>query len=197
MGKMTRVEKRPWFRRRRVLLQPRYQLRVAATILTFIVAYSLLLGFLIFLPLYQEFTAATNPEGRFSLAHQILALHRRFWPSVLVVGVIVACQSFFVTQRVVGPAFRLQRVLAEFAAGKYENRMQLRRGDRLKELETAVNVLGESLCQRAAIQRAREIRLHGAVAALREAATGFPLPPALQEALGEIDRIATESSGSE
>ncbi|MBI4734931.1 MAG: hypothetical protein HY766_02530 [candidate division NC10 bacterium] len=57
----------------------------------------------------------------------MLELHKRFWPAVLVVATLVAVQSIFVTHRVVGPAYHVQRILEGFAAGKYEMRAHLRR----------------------------------------------------------------------
>ena len=96
------AERWPRFRRRKVLIQPWYQLRMAAIILLSIFAYSLLLGFLMFYPLYNEFAASANPDQQFWIARQVLELHKRFWPAVLVFAVLVAAQSIFVTLRVVG-----------------------------------------------------------------------------------------------
>jgi HAMP domain-containing protein len=192
MAEMTTAEKRPRFRRRKILLRPGYQLRVAATILFFILVYSFLLGFLTFYPMQQEFAASVSPEHQLSIARQILALHKRLWPSVLVVGVLVAIQSIFVTQRVVGPAYRIERILQDFSAGRYEIRVQLRRGDRLTELGTAVNALGEALLRKEKVERDRSALLRAAVAALQAEASGLTPPPKLQEALGEIGRIVAD-----
>ena len=194
MAETAVAEKRPWFRRRRFLLRPEYQVRVAATILVFIVAYSLLLGFLIFYPLHQEFAAAASPDGQVWIARQVLELHKRFWPSVLVVGILVAVQSIFVTHRLVGPAYRIHRVIDEFAAAKYDMRARLRRGDRLKELEIAVNSLGDALLKRQTSRRESGLRLQAAVVALQADVSGLTLPPTVQETLGEIGRIAAELS---
>jgi hypothetical protein len=79
-----------------------------------------------------------------------------------------------------------------FIAGRYETRLELRRGDRLRELETAVNALGDTLLRRDTAQRARETRLRAAVAALRMGNTAATLPVKVQDALAEIQGIAAD-----
>lgn len=197
MAEAGNAEGRPKFRRRKVLLRPGYQLRIAVTILCFIVGYSLLLGFLIFYPLYQEFTAMANPEMQLWIAREVIDLHKRFWPSVLVVAVLVAAQSIFVTHRVVGPAYHIQRVVEGLAAAKYEMRARLRRWDRLKELGVAVNALGDALQRRESARREQVQRLRAGVAALQAGASEFALPPAIQRVVGEIGRITADLSEAE
>ena len=194
---MTATQKWPRFRRRKLVLQPAYQIRVAVTILMFVVAYSLLLGFLIFYPLFEQFNAMASPEEQIWIAREVIDLHKRFWPSVAVVGILVAFQSIFVTHRLVGPAFHIQRILGEFAAGRYATRVVLRRRDRLKELEAAVNALGEALLQREEAQRDREAHLQATVAAVRAQSSGLTLPPSLSEALDDLEQIAARSARAE
>lgn len=194
---MTATQKWPRFRRRKIVLQPAYQIRVAVTILLFVVAYSLLLGFLIFYPLFQQFNAMASPQEQIWIAREVIDLHKRFWPSVAVVGILVAFQSFFVTHRLVGPAFHIQRILGEFAAGRYTTRVVLRRRDRLKELEAAVNALGDALLQREEAQRDREARLQASVAAVRAHVSGLTLPPGLREALDVLEQNAAGLAGAE
>jgi len=194
---VTATQKWPRFRRRKIILQPAYQLRVAVTILLFVVAYSLLLGFLIFYPLFEQFNAMASPEEQIWIAREVIDLHRRFWPSVAVVGILVAFQSIFVTHRLVGPAFHIQRILGEFAAGRYATRVVLRRRDRLKELEAAVNALGEALLLREEAQRDREAHLQATVAAVREQSSGLTLPPSLSEALDDLEQNAARLAGAE
>jgi methyl-accepting chemotaxis protein len=186
------VKDRPKVRRRKILVRPRYQLLVAATILVFVVGYSLLLGVLIFYPIQREFAAARTQEQQFLTAYQILDLHKRFWPAVLGVGILVAIQSIFVIYRVVGPAYHIQRVIEGFTAGQYGMRVRLRRGDSLREFATAVNSLGESLLRReqASIESAAQLRV--AVRELRAALPTVALPEPIQKAMGELEGLLAE-----
>lgn len=192
MAETSVTKDRPKFRRRRILIRPGYQFQVAATILLFIVGYSLLLGILIFYPLQQEFAASVSLEQQFRVAHQVLDLHRRFWPSVMVVGILVAIQSIFVTHRVVGPAYHVQRVLEGLTAGRYEMRVHLRRGDRLQELETATNALGEALLQREEASSAQMARLRAAIEDLRAALRAVILPARVVQALNQLEGLLVE-----
>lgn len=185
---------KPTYRRRKILIQSGYQLRVAATVLLCIVGYSLLLGFLLFYPLQQQFAASANPEQQFWIARQALELHVRFWPSVLVVAVLVAIQSLFVTHRVVGPAYHLRRVMEKLAAGKVEARAHLRRWDRLKDLEGALNALGESLQRKEQARAERAKRLEVSLTGLQKAMEGPQIPPAVRQAVGEIEQSFKDSS---
>jgi hypothetical protein len=114
---------------------------------------------------------------------------------VIVIAILVAIQSFFVTHRIVGPAFHVGRVLHALAAGDVWARARLRRWDRLKELEVATNAVGEALANREKQQAAREATLRAAVSALRQRLDGWPdAPPDLRSSLAELERIASEAS---
>jgi HAMP domain-containing protein len=196
MAESAIPKSRPRFRRRKILIRPGYQLQVAATVLLFIIGYSLLLGILIFYPLQQEFAASATQEQQFWIAHQVLELHKRFWPSVMVVGILVAIQSIFVTHRVVGPAYHLQRILGNLTAGRYEARVHLRRRDRLRELETAVNALGENLLKREQVAREQGVRLQAAVRDLRTALPAVALPGPVEQALNQLDGLLLDHAGT-
>ncbi len=192
MAEAAITKKRPTFRRRKVLVRPGYQIQVAATILVFIIGYSILLGILIFYPLQQQFAASKSQEQQFLIARQMLDLHKRFWPSVLVVGILVAVQSVFITHRLVGPAYHVQRVMEGLTAGRYEMRVHLRRGDRLRELETALNALGEDLLRRERASGEHMARLRAAVKDLREALPAVVLPAPVEQALTSLEGLLVD-----
>ncbi len=191
MAERTLAESRSWFRRRKFLIRPWYQLRIAGTIFLFIAAYSLLLGFLIFYPLHQELGMAASPEDRLWVARQVLELHKRFWPSVLVVAVLVAAHSIFVTHRIVGPTQRIRCVLEALTLGQYETQIHLRRSDRLKELESPVNLLGESLMKGRMSRRESGAHLEAAVEKLRKE---LVLSASAERVLDDIQGAAREFS---
>ncbi|HYL79356.1 MAG TPA: hypothetical protein VEU07_01005 [Candidatus Acidoferrum sp.] len=160
--------------------------------LVFIIGYSILLGILIFYPLQQEFAASNSQEQQFLIARQMLDLHRRFWPSVVVVGILVAVQSIFITHRLVGPAYNVQRVLEGLTAGRYETRVHLRRGDRLRELESTLNALGEDLLRREQASSEHASRLRAAVKNLRAALLGVVLPASVEQALIDLEGLLVD-----
>jgi hypothetical protein len=176
------------YRRRKILVDPAYQLRVAGLVLLAILFYAGLLGFLLFYPLMLEFEAAADSPQQLWLATQVLDLHKRVWPGVLVVGILVAVQSLFVTHRIVGPSYHLRRVIEGLCEGKVAMRAHLRRFDRLKDLEAALNALGERLQEREDSRAGRDTALRAAVTALADGAPGS-LPPAMRQAVEELERI--------
>lgn len=82
-----------WFRRRNLLIHPTYQLTSALTVILSIIVYSMLLGFLIFLPLEWEFSAAVDFREQLDLAQQVLRLHARVWPSILIIALLVGVHA--------------------------------------------------------------------------------------------------------
>ncbi|MFQ5657725.1 MAG: hypothetical protein ACE5G5_09310 [Candidatus Methylomirabilales bacterium] len=138
----------PPFRRRRFLVMPEFQIGVALRVVFFVLLYSMALGFLIFFPLQQELRTAVPPEKQAWLAGQILELHSRLWPGVAVVGLLVGLHTIFSSHRIVGPLYRIDRVLKTMATGDYAQRVTLRQADRWHELGETVNALGEHLDQR-------------------------------------------------
>ncbi len=192
----TRADSRPRNRRRKLLVRPAYQLRVAATVLLSIILYSLLFGVLIFYPLHQEFVSSATLEQQMRIARVALDLHARLWPSVIVIGLLAAIQSIFLTHRIVGPAFHVGRVLHAFAAGDLQARAHLRRWDRLKELEAATNVLGEALLARQKQQASRETELREAVAALARDLEAWPQAPShMRRSVAALEQLASRPTG--
>jgi hypothetical protein len=192
----TRAEARPRNRRRKLLVRPAYQLRVAATVLLSVVLYSLLFGVLIFYPLHQEFVASATLEQQSQIARVALDLHARLWPSVVVIGLLAAVQSIFLTHRIVGPAFHVGRVLHAFAAGDVQIRAHLRRWDRLKELEAATNALGEALLARQKQQTARDAGMREAVNAIARELEAWPqAPPQVRRSLAALAQMTSRPAG--
>ena len=184
------------YRRRKIMVQPAYQLRVAAVILLAILFYSGLLGVLLFYPLMVAFDAAGSSQQQLWIANQVLDLHTRFWPSVLVIAILVAIQSLFVTHRVVGPAYHLCRVMQGLGEGRFDVRAHLRRFDRLKDLEAALNALGESLQRREQAVAEREVRLRAEVAVLTSELSGAEASPAARQAARVLERLTAGADSS-
>lgn len=135
-------------RRRRFLLKPRAQIRLSV-----VASGIVLIALVVFnLTLYSATmrTAALVLENAPETAALVKAQDR------IDVYVLVLLSSLFVlgtfvmgiveTHRTVGAAFNIERRLHEMENGNYAVRVRLRKGDQLRELETAVNRLGESLC---------------------------------------------------
>lgn len=166
---------RLFFRRRNKLINPRYQVKVAIAAAVSLFVYSIIFGALIFYPLSTQISSG---DANGAIAAEILALHKRLWPAVFLVALLVFIQVVLASHRVAGPVYRLEKVLTELARGNYKERMRLRKSDQFREVEPIVNGLAESLekaerrgllARAEAVEMLREIRGLAASSGAKEA----------------------------
>lgn len=131
-------------KRKKVLIEPVYQLKSALTVIISMIAYSLLLGFIVFFPLYLEMAASENIDQMEWIAVLVLQLHKRIWPAVLIVAIAVGIQSIYSTHRILGPSFQLKKNIKEFIRGNFVY-TKFRRRDQLKDIEPVLNELADKL----------------------------------------------------
>jgi methyl-accepting chemotaxis protein len=127
-----------FFSRRKFLIQPRFQLALAAKAILFLVLYSAALALLILYP------NGLTPEVK----RQILPLPAYIWPLMLALGLIVVVHVILLSHRVAGPSFRLVRSIRQMTAGHYHQAMTLRKHDSLKEVAESLALLGDTLHRR-------------------------------------------------
>ncbi len=144
------------FRRRKLLIKPSFQLKYAVYIASFLLIYTILLGFLIFFPLQKALEASTSLEERAAISREILVIHKRLWPGFFAVILLVGLHSIVTTHRIAGPLFRVEATLRKIIQGDFSQRIKLRRHDEFIEFEELVNQLAEML--EAAIREGRIAR---------------------------------------
>ncbi len=133
------------FRRRRFLIKPAYQLKIALTLVISVIAYSIVLGFILFYPLFQELQSVVGIEERARVATTVIYLHTRFWPGVLIIAVLVGVHVILFSHRFFGPIYRFEQTLNGFLSGDFSQRIKLRRHDNLKEVQDVINRLADYL----------------------------------------------------
>lgn len=131
--------------RRRYLIRPSFQLRLAFNLFFFIVLYSFIIGCLLFLPLFLESRAAINFEEQARITEITLYLNARLLIAVFLVAVLAGTHAVFYSHRVVGPVNRFEAMLNELLNGNYSTRIKIRRKDEFKEIEVLLNRLAEVL----------------------------------------------------
>ncbi len=136
---------RPLFRRRKVLIKPAYQLKIALVLIISFIAYSMVLGFIIFYPLFQELYSAADIEAQARISTTVLYLHARLWPALFVVAILVGLHVVITSHRIFGPIYRFEETLKSFIKGDFSKRIVLRKHDGLKEMEEIINNLGARL----------------------------------------------------
>lgn len=180
--------------RRKYLVKPGYQLRLALTLFTYVIAYSIILGFIIFYPLYRDLYGAAAIEEEARLSAIVLYLHKRVWIGMFVVAVLAAMHAVLSSHRIVGPIERFEKAIGELSRGNYSVRMRIREKDEMKEMERVLNQLSESLEKRKAFEanamEGLEARIRSVLSSIEGAGGGAEdAKKRLKEAVEEIERL--------
>ena len=133
------------FSRKKIIVKPDYQLKLALTFFISIIVYSVILGFFIFYPLYSALNAARTIEEQARVSAMIIFLHKRVWIGFFIVAGLAALQTLFLSHRVVGPVYRFEKAVAALKSGNYSLRIRIRKKDEFKEMEGLINELAETL----------------------------------------------------
>ncbi|MFQ5442336.1 MAG: hypothetical protein ACE5EB_06390 [Thermodesulfobacteriota bacterium] len=125
--------------RRKYLIKPGYQLKIALTLAIAFILYSMVLAFILFYPLFQELHSSVSMEEQARISEIVLYLHARLWPAVFIVAVLVGVHVVLSTHRLFGPIYRFEVTLKDFLKGDFSGRIKLRKHDNLKEMEGLFN----------------------------------------------------------
>ncbi|MBI5810609.1 MAG: methyl-accepting chemotaxis protein [Deltaproteobacteria bacterium] len=131
--------------RRKYLIKPGFQIKHAITIFINIVIFSIILGFIIFYPLYGDLYSASSLDEQARISAIVLYLHKRFWLGLLIVAILAGVNAIFSTHRVVGPVYRFEKTLEAIIGGDYSCRIRIRKRDEFREIEALLNRLAETL----------------------------------------------------
>jgi len=133
------------YKRRRILIES-YQYRLLFINLLYFCIILLIFAAALFLPLILKLrTGSASVIEQGELAGQFLALHARVWPAMLVVFVLLALHSTFVSHRIAGPLYRFRKVFGAVARGDLSVRANLRKGDYLGKESESLNEMIASL----------------------------------------------------
>ncbi len=157
------------FKRRQIIINKRFQFRFAFFVSSWVFALSL------FYPLVLEYVfdvifrfVALDPNGpalelirltQNSVVHELIVLEVVFLATIFVL-------SIFLSHRIAGPLFKLNRALKFAAQGKTED-IRFREKDHFEELAVSYNELMASL-------RVRSEQVESAMAVLEKARQGDP-----------------------
>ncbi len=131
------ISRRPWN-----LVHP-FQRKYAAWVGGLLFCYSFIVFGLALLGPYIlpaiKLSSAIPLEARQTAAQQFLFLAETLWPALL--GLILGsiAFTFYLTNRLAGPLYRLDRVVQAVAAGDLSQRILLRKGDELQDLAEQIN----------------------------------------------------------
>ena len=76
---------------RRIIVDPEFQWRMVMPIVLFVIIFVVLAGGFVFFPLYRDAAYDPNPIVRALLDEQILSLHIRLWPMLIIAALLSGC----------------------------------------------------------------------------------------------------------
>ena len=179
------AKKGPRWRRKRFLVQRRYQLKMALLAVALVLALVVLLNFSLFSSAMRETETALSIAPQFE--EYLKAQDRAQFLLILLASLIFIVGVFLVslleTHKTAGAAVNIRNRMDELRAGNYGARVRLRKDDHLKDLEQSFNDMAESLSD----QAWRDIMVLERLADGLEQAGDRPVAPELAE---EARRLA-------
>ena len=136
------------YKRRKILIDP-LQYRLLGITLLYFLATTTIFAVALFLPVIMELqTDGQDIQQRALLASEFLALHRRFWPALLITFVLLSVHSVLTSHRIAGPLYRFKVVFAAVAQGDLTPWTGIRTHDLLGKEADALHLMVVSLRER-------------------------------------------------
>ncbi len=185
------MQQRTWRRRNyfvRKEFQGRFILRFFLTILIGAVVFTAIFS------LFSSHTITVTYEGsvlRIDRTPKALLVEilRTYGVYIFLLGLGISIVSLFISHRIAGPLYRLEKSVEEITKGKLDFKITLRRKDELKELAASMNSMMRELSGRIGdIKREADI-VQGALLGLSESAKGEKVVTAeMREGVSEAVR---------
>lgn len=134
-----------FFKRKKFLIKPSYQLKIAISLILSFIIYSIILAFVLFYPLARDFYASANIQEQAVISKQVLSLHTRLWPAIIIVALLMGLQIILISHRIFGPVYRFEMTIKEYIKGNFSTRIKLRKRDEFKEIQDLLNELAGSI----------------------------------------------------
>ncbi|MDD5448969.1 MAG: methyl-accepting chemotaxis protein [Candidatus Omnitrophica bacterium] len=143
------MEKPKRIRRRQYLIKTRFQLKYTGIIILFMFAVAWAAGYTVYYTgwlLMGEKLANVYPQGR--LIAIMRTINATLLLRVLLIAPFIALLSVFLSHKVAGPLYRIERFIKQVASGDLSAKLKLRRGDDLKDVAEAINQMTDDLKNR-------------------------------------------------
>ncbi|MEK6531764.1 MAG: methyl-accepting chemotaxis protein [Deltaproteobacteria bacterium] len=134
-----------FFRRKKVLIRPSYQIKLALAFFIYLAVYSVILGFVIFFPLYVDIHIASDMNEAQRISTIVLYLHKRVWAGLFLVSLLAGVHAIYSTHKLVGPMYRFEKMVEAMIKGDLRHRVSIRKGDEFRAMAGLLNRLADSL----------------------------------------------------
>lgn len=143
---MTAQINKPKFRRTHYFIAKRFQLKYVGLILLLMFLTAALCSYVVYytsMMLLGEKLANIYPQGK--LVSIINTVNFRILLSILLITPVVVVFSIFLSHKIAGPVYRMEKYLRSMSEGNLATPLVLRKGDELSELANGINNLAQSM----------------------------------------------------
>ena len=179
-------------RRRTYLIKTGLQLRYMGIIISTMLLVAFGVGWIIYHTSWSQI--ANTPDLTLDKLSDIFDSVNMLLTRWIVVFVfVIAILSIFVSHKIAGPVYRLEETTRTIASGDLTQKIHLRHGDELKDLQDAFNTMSDSLAKMVAKDREVIAKLITAGNQLRESVQKKNLDPKqLESVADELHNIIEE-----
>jgi len=167
---MTAENKRPAYKRKQYLVAKKFQLKYTGLILLLMFLTASMCSYVVYytaMILMGEKLANVYPQGR--LLYIVKTVNFRILLSAILVTPLVVMLGIFLSHRIAGPIFRMEKFLKDMAAGNLASRITLRQGDEMATLAGGINNLAEALSSSINIQKSLANSISGNLSSVKRA----------------------------
>ena len=143
---MTENTIRPRFKRKQFIVARGFQVKYAGVILLLMFLTAGFCSYAIYYTTMISFgdkLANVYPQGQ--LVSIVNSVNFRILISIIVISPLVGCLGIYLSHKIAGPIYRIEKSLSTMAAGDLSSHITLRRGDEMISLADSVNRLTDSL----------------------------------------------------
>lgn len=136
----------PKFKRTKYWVSGRFQGKYVGIILLLTFLIAVMCSYVVYytsMIAFGEKLASIYPQGR--LVSIVNDINIRIMLSVVLVAPLVALVGIYLSHKIAGPIFRMERFMDDMASGNFTGKLVLRKGDELLRLADAINRLSESM----------------------------------------------------
>jgi HAMP domain-containing protein len=173
-------------RRKKYYLNKKIQIKYAVLSVAMLILYTLLLLIALFGPPMFMVNSPDVPLAvRAEAANSVLLINSYLWPGIGLIIFLFGAFSIFITHKLAGPLYAIEKVINRITDGDLSARVKLRKKDDLHELGQAMNRMFDK--QETALSVLNE-QFHALSSRLREKSPGHA-PQSVPNMTDELEKI--------
>ena len=133
------------YKRTHFFINKKIQIKYILLTVSLLVLYTMILLAAIFAPYAMALFLDLPMSQKAEAAEILLLLHKNIWPGIGLIIVMFGALSIFITHKLAGPVFVLERMARDITRGDLTVRTRLRKGDDLNDLAQDMNQMADNL----------------------------------------------------